>query len=164
MNPFLQSATARPSSYARWRRPRAPIGSGAGAHPLRQAVGALLMTAGLGFGASSAHAVDVNQANPQQLEGVRGIGPRMAEIIVKERERGGKFESLNDLAERVRGIGPKRAQALQEAGLQIGGAASQAAPGELRGKPAPGRAGAVKPEAKPETKAVASPPAARARP
>jgi len=164
MNPFLQSAAARPVPFARWRRPRAASGSGTPSHPLRQALGALLVTAGLSLAAPLAHAVDVNQANVQQLEGVRGIGPRMAEIIVKERERGGKFESLNDLAERVRGIGPKKAQALQEAGLQVGGAGPQAAAGDAAAKPAQGRAAAAKAEAKPETKPAASQSAARARP
>lgn len=168
MNPFFQSAAARPTPSARWRRSRASNGSAAGPRPLRQALGVLLVTAGLGFAAPLAHAVDLNQANAQQLEGVRGIGPRMAEIIVKERERGGKFESLNDLAERVRGIGPKKAQALQEAGLQVGGAQSQAGPGEGPAKPAQGRTAAVKPEAKPEAKPDARPAssqsAARARP
>lgn len=164
MNPFLQSAAARPAPHARWRRQRSPAGSGARPRPLRQVLGVLLVTAGLGFAAPLAHALDVNQANAQQLEGVRGIGPRMAEIIVKERERGGKFESLNDLAERVRGIGPKKAQALQEAGLLVGGAGAQAGPGEAAAKPAQVRAAAPKPEAKPEARPPSSQPAARARP
>lgn len=164
MNPFLQPTAVRPSPYARWRRPRAPIGSGTGPRSLRQALGALLVMAGLGFAAPLAHAVDVNQANVQQLEGVRGIGPRMAEIIIKERERGGKFESLNDLAERVRGIGPKKAQALQEAGLQIGGAQLPAGLGDAAAKPAQGRTAAARSEAKPEARPGTSQPAARARP
>jgi len=164
MNPFIQSVAARPAPRARWHRLRSSAGSGARPRPLRQVVGALLVTASLGFAAPLAHALDVNQANAQQLEGVRGIGPRMAEIIVKERERGGKFESLNDLAERVRGIGPKKAQALQEAGLLVGGAGSQVGPGEMAAKPAPGRAAAARSEAKPEAKPATSQPAARARP
>jgi competence protein ComEA len=153
MNPFLQSAAARPAPFARWRRQRTAVVPGAGKYPLRRALGALLVTAGLGLAAPAAHALDVNQANAQQLEGIRGIGPRMAEIIVKERERSGKFESLSDLAERVRGIGPKKAQALQEAGLQIGGTEPQAGAGEAAGgtsaKPAAGRAAAAKPVARP---------------
>lgn len=164
MNPFLQSAAAHPAPFARWRRARAALASGARPRPLRQALGALLVTAGLGLAAPLAHAVDLNQANAQQLEGVRGIGPRMAEIIIKERERGGKFESLTDLAERVRGIGPKKAQALQEAGLQVGGAGSQAGQGETAAKPAQGKPVAGKAEAKSEAKPAASQPAARARP
>ncbi|MGY6273194.1 ComEA family DNA-binding protein, partial [Achromobacter denitrificans] len=132
MNPFLHTAVARPAPSTPWRcarrqRPARPSGSRAKPRALRRVLGLLLMTAGLGFAASAARAVDVNQANAQQLEGVRGIGPRTAEIIVRERERGGKFESLDDLAERVRGIGMKKAQALQAAGLEVGGAAPPAA-------------------------------------
>lgn len=164
MNPFLQSAAAHPAPFARWRRARATLASGARPRPLRQALGALLVTAGLGLAAPQAHAVDLNQANAQQLEGVRGIGPRMAEIIIKERERGGKFESLNDLAERVRGIGPKKAQALQEAGLQVAGTGPQAGQGDTAAKPAQGKPAPGKAEAKSEAKPAASQPAARARP
>lgn len=146
MNPFLHSVTARPSPSTQWRsaarpgRQRQAGGQPCAAQPrpLRQALGALLLTAGLGLAASPAQAVDVNQASVQQLEGVRGIGPRTAEIIVQERERGGKFESLDDLAERVRGIGAKKAQALEAAGLQVGKAA--AAPKPAAARPAPGRA------------------------
>jgi len=155
MNPFLHPVAARPSPSTQWRsahrpRQRRPAGSAdSSARPraLRRALGALLMTAGLGFAASPAQAVDVNQASAQQLEGVRGIGPRTAEIIVQERERGGKFESLDDLAERVRGIGTKKAQALQAAGLQVGGAPAPAARGPsaapAAAKPAAAQPGAV---------------------
>lgn len=91
-------------------------------------MGELLVTAGLVVTAAPANALDVNQASAQQLEGIRGIGPRTAEIIVGERERGGKFDSFEDLAERVRGIGLKKAQALESAGLQVGAAASSGPP------------------------------------
>jgi len=142
MNPFLHAAAAQPSPSSRWRGARRPGLAGTPrtrqARALRRALGALLMMAGLGFAAAPAHAVDVNAASAQQLEGVRGIGPRTAEIIVRERERGGKFESLDDLAERVRGIGMKKAQALQAAGLQIGqaGAPAAAAAAPAAAKPA----------------------------
>ncbi|MCY1205263.1 comEA protein [compost metagenome] len=166
MNPFLQPVAARPSPFTQWRSARRPRrlrlagGPGSSAKPraLRRALGMLLVTAGLGFAAPPAHAVDVNQASAQQLEGVRGIGPRTAEIIVQERERGGKFESLDDLAERVRGIGMKKAQALQAAGLQVGGAA---APAGAAAVPAAARP-AAKPAAAPPSGVAAAP--ARARP
>ncbi|PPA77056.1 DUF655 domain-containing protein [Achromobacter spanius] len=80
----------------------------------------MLVSAALGFTAPDARAVDVNQATAQQLETIRGIGPRTAEIIINERDRGGRFDSFEDLAERVRGIGEKKAQALKAAGLQVG--------------------------------------------
>ncbi|HLS17720.1 MAG TPA: ComEA family DNA-binding protein [Paenalcaligenes sp.] len=62
-------------------------------------------------------AVDLNQASHAELQRLPGIGPKTAETIVEERERGGAFTSLQDLSARVRGIGPKKLEALQEAGL-----------------------------------------------
>jgi len=117
---------------------------------LRRTLGVLLVTAGLGVAAAPAHALDVNQASAQQLEGIRGIGPRTAEIIVGERDRGGKFDSFEDLAERVRGIGLKKAQALESAGLQIGagGPAATAAPSAKPGDK-PGAKAATKPATHP---------------
>lgn len=94
MNPFLESTVAT---------------------PLRALtlVGSLLMP-GLSF------AVDINTATPQQLQEIKGIGPKTAGIIIEERERGGRFESFADISERVKGIGPKKASSLQAAGLTVG--------------------------------------------
>ncbi|WP_313701412.1 helix-hairpin-helix domain-containing protein [Achromobacter sp.] len=164
MNPFVHSTVARNLPLAPWRRsrpaaiPACPRGR---PHALRRALGALLLSAGLGVAAPPAHAVDINQATAAQLEGVRGIGPRTAEIIVRERERGGGFESLDDLTERVRGIGQKKAQALQAAGLTIGavGAVSRPPPGASGAapgaRPASGKAGAAKPTTPPAASAPA---------
>lgn len=129
MNPFID-ATVAPAGLCRlWRRPSPPAAS----RPVRRvrrawrrAFSAMLMTAVVGLGAPCALAVDVNQASAQQLETIRGIGPRTAEVIVNERERGGRFESFEDLAERVRGIGQKKAQALEAAGLKVGDGAAPA--------------------------------------
>lgn len=65
-------------------------------------------------------AIDVNQASAEQLKGVRGIGPRTAQIIVEERARGGRYESFSDLSDRVKGIGPKKAASMRSSGLTIG--------------------------------------------
>lgn len=78
--------------------------------------------------AATAHALDVNTASAQQLEALRGVGPKTAQIIVQERLRGGQFESIEDLSDRVRGIGPKKAQALRAAGLRVGGRTGLADP------------------------------------
>lgn len=167
MNPFVQPTVARALPLSRWRKPRrastaaCPLARPRG---LRQAMGVLLLTAGLGVAAPPARAVDVNQANATQLESVRGIGPRTAEIIVRERERGGDFESLEDLTERVRGIGQKKAQALQAAGLTIGGKAgdSEATSSAPSIAPAtPARTGQTKPGA---AKPAAPTAPARAKP
>ncbi|WP_033455575.1 ComEA family DNA-binding protein, partial [Bordetella bronchiseptica] len=57
---------------------------------------------------------------------VRGVGPRTARVIIEERQRGGRFLSLEDLSERVSGIGLKKMQSLQAAGLTAGPAAPAA--------------------------------------
>ena len=69
---------------------------------------------------SLSQAVDVNRASAEQLETIRGIGPRTAQTIVQERVRGGPFESIDDLSDRVKGIGPKKAATLRASGLTVG--------------------------------------------
>ena len=58
------------------RRTSRPAATRVRPRRLQQALGALLVTAGLGVAAPPAQALDVNQASAQQLEGIRGIGPR----------------------------------------------------------------------------------------
>lgn len=48
--------------------------------------------------------VNINKASTEELESIRGIGPLLAERIVKDREANGRFERLEDLI-RVPGIG-----------------------------------------------------------
>ena len=67
----------------------------------------------------SAQAVNVNQASAAQLQQIKGIGPKTAESIIAERTRGGDFESLQDLSNRVKGIGPKRLAGLEASGLTV---------------------------------------------
>jgi len=75
------------------------------------------------FAAPGAFAVDVNTATQEQLLTVRGIGPKTAQMIMQERQRGGRYQSLQDLSDRVKGIGPQRAAAMRAAGLTVQGAA-----------------------------------------
>jgi competence protein ComEA len=138
MNPFLNDTIARPAPYADFSIGRLvpPDGSEAKtagrpkvprAVPVRHRFMAgkarrLAAAGGLALAlASSAHALDVNSASAEQLESLRGVGPKTARIIVQERQRGGRFESIEDFSDRVRGIGPKRARALQAAGLTVSG-------------------------------------------
>ncbi len=67
-------------------------------------------------------AVDINQASEQELQTVKGIGPKTAQQILEERNRAGKYASMVDLSERVRGIGPKKLSSLKAAGLTVGAA------------------------------------------
>ena len=71
--------------------------------------------------ANTVHAVDVNAATAAQLDAVKGIGPKTAQVIVDERARAGRFESLEDLSDRVKGIGPAKMATLRSAGLTVGG-------------------------------------------
>ncbi|NYT81654.1 helix-hairpin-helix domain-containing protein [Alcaligenaceae bacterium] len=125
MNPFTESTVARPlteTTHAKYggvvartrvRRRRGSTGPSLKAL-LRAGVLAGIFLPALSYG------VDVNSATPEQLRGVRGIGPKTAETIVEERTRGGRYESIEDLSDRVKGIGPKKATALQAAGLTVG--------------------------------------------
>src|SRR5690606_31153307 len=44
-------------------------------------------------------AVDVNVATLDQLRSIKGIGPKTAELIIEERTRAGRYESIDDLSE-----------------------------------------------------------------
>lgn len=102
MNPFLHETVAQPQ---------------------RSGWSVLLRAAGVAAlaWAGTAGAVDLNSATLEQLRGVRGIGAKTAQMILDERDRGGRYVSFADLSDRVRGIGPRRAQTLQSAGLTIDG-------------------------------------------
>ncbi|MBB1625495.1 helix-hairpin-helix domain-containing protein [Achromobacter sp. UMC71] len=176
MNPFLHSTLAGHLSAAPWRRLRRQAATRGGRRAWRQALGVALLAAGMAH--APAQALDVNGATTQQLEGIRGIGPRTAETIVRERDRAGKFDSLQDLAERVRGISQKKAEALEAAGLTVGagGSAPKAGPapsggtgaaGTKAAAPAQGDAKAAVPgagAAKAGASRQASKPASTARP
>lgn len=88
-----------------------------------------------------AGAVDLNTADVQQLQQVKGIGPRTAELILEERQRGGPFDSLQDLADRVKGIGAKKIITMEQSGLKVEPAkaqsktASSPADADIRRKP-----------------------------
>lgn len=66
-----------------------------------------------------AWALDLNTASSEALQSLRGVGPRMAERILLERERS-PFVSLEDLASRVRGVGPATLDKLRSQGLTVG--------------------------------------------
>jgi competence protein ComEA len=65
-------------------------------------------------GGSGEAKVSLGSATVEDLDGVDGIGPTLAERIVEQRTKSGGFGSLGDLSE-VDGIGEKRLQALREA-------------------------------------------------
>ena len=71
-------------------------------------------------------AVDVNQATPAQLDGIKGIGPGISGKIVDERKKG-NFKSWEDFIERVKGIGEGNAAKFSAAGLTVSGTGYKAA-------------------------------------
>jgi competence protein ComEA len=58
--------------------------------------------------------VHLSTATSEQLDGIDGIGPTLAERIIEYRDAHGGFRSLQELAE-VEGIGEKRLATLREA-------------------------------------------------
>lgn len=143
MNPFLYSTVARPLSRDEVRSfPPAAQSSPRHRSARARRVARSLGMAGLAAVAwsTATWAVDLNTATIAQLQGVRGIGPKTAQIIHQERERGGRYTSFEDLSDRVRGIGPKRAETLRASGLTIGEAAgTSAAPQDTAGAKPTGR-------------------------
>jgi competence protein ComEA len=74
-----------------------------------------------GAGAAGANAaaapgvkVSLGSATVEQLDGLDGIGPTLAQRIVEYRQAHGGFSSIDQLGE-VEGIGEKRLEALREA-------------------------------------------------
>ena len=68
-------------------------------------------------GAPSAASIHLSTATVEQLDGVDGIGPTLAQRIIEYRDAHGGFRSLAELAQ-VDGIGEKRLATLREA-LQL---------------------------------------------
>ncbi|HBI83956.1 DUF655 domain-containing protein [Orrella sp. NBD-18] len=111
MNPFLYDTVAKPLSES---------GLALLSHRVKsRRAGVIALVAAAGMSSFSAQALDVNVATQSELQTIKGVGPRTAQIIVQERQRAGNFESLQDLSERVRGIGLKKLQAMQQAGLAV---------------------------------------------
>ena len=57
--------------------------------------------------------VNVNKAGLEELQSVRGIGPSLAERIIRYREENGPFRQIDDLAQ-VRGIGAGTLQRIKK--------------------------------------------------
>jgi competence protein ComEA len=79
-------------------------------------VAAPVPAAPAGGGAAAAGSdgpVDLNTATAAELEELPGVGPAIAEAILDERERRGRFDTVEDLLD-VRGIGDARLEQLRD--------------------------------------------------
>jgi len=94
-----------------------PAGSPAGTAPA-PAAGAPSGGAGPASGGAAsggaATGIHLSTATVEQLDGVDGIGPTLAQRIIEYRDGHGGFRSLTELAQ-VEGIGEKRLATLREA-------------------------------------------------
>jgi competence protein ComEA len=70
--------------------------------------------------AELAGAVEVNQANEAELDGVRGFGPPTTARILQERAKA-PFADWVDLMRRVKGIKDARARQLSSEGMTVNG-------------------------------------------
>jgi len=60
-----------------------------------------------------AEKVNINTATAAQLQRISGIGPTIADRIVKYREEHGLFKTVQDITH-VKGIGPKKYEAIKD--------------------------------------------------
>lgn len=68
---------------------------------------------------STVYGFELNSASSFELESTRGIGQKLAQTIVVEREAHGPFKDWNDFKMRVNGIGDKSLKKLQNNGLTL---------------------------------------------
>lgn len=57
--------------------------------------------------------LDINRATAAELDTLKGIGPSKAQAIIEDREKNGRFTTIDDLL-RVNGIGEKLLSGIQE--------------------------------------------------
>jgi competence protein ComEA len=80
----------------------------------------VLVTLFVAMGAAFAQ-VDANKGDQAALDSVKGIGPKISQTIVDERNAHGAFKDWADFEKRVKGVGDKKAAALSQAGLTVNG-------------------------------------------
>jgi competence protein ComEA len=65
-------------------------------------------------------AVEINKADIQSLQTIKGIGPGVSTKIIQEREKSA-FKDWGDMVHRVKGIGAATASKLSQEGLTVNG-------------------------------------------
>ncbi|MBL7249530.1 helix-hairpin-helix domain-containing protein [Alcanivorax marinus] len=64
-------------------------------------------------GAAASAPVNLNTASAEELQALRGVGPKTAELIVRWREEEGPFQSVEQLLA-IKGIGEKTLARLRD--------------------------------------------------
>ena len=67
-------------------------------------------------------ALDINQANEAELDGLKGMGPTLSAKVLAARAQG-PFLNWNDVIHRVAGLRQAKAQQFSEQGLTVNGQA-----------------------------------------
>jgi len=70
----------------------------------------LMLSIGLAFAGET---VNINTANMEQLQSIKGVGSSTANAIVEYRKINGSFQNVADLVN-VKGIGEKKLEKLQD--------------------------------------------------
>ena len=77
-------------------------------------LGTLLATGLIATAATASQdPINVNEAGPERLQQINGIGPATAQAIVEDRERNGPFERIGAMT-RVNGIGDVTLESMRE--------------------------------------------------
>jgi competence protein ComEA len=91
----------------------APVADGSQVYVPKQGE-AVPSGAGGGAGATTpAGPLDLNTATLEQLDALPGVGPATAQAILDQRDKVGRFASVDDLLD-VRGIGPAKLEGLRD--------------------------------------------------
>jgi competence protein ComEA len=77
---------------------------------------------------------DVNRLEAGRLQAVKGIGPKMSQRIVEERQRS-PFRDWDDFIDRMPGVGERTAQKFSAQGLTVNGQSFGSAPANARRTP-----------------------------
>lgn len=74
---------------------------------------------------------DVNRLEAGRLQAVKGIGPKLSQRIVEERQRS-PFRDWDDFIDRMPGVGERTAQKFSAQGLTVNGQSFGSAPANAR--------------------------------
>lgn len=64
--------------------------------------------------------INVNTAGSDELQTLKGVGPRVAMKFIAERQANGPFRSLEDIQRRVLGVDDRMLESLRRQGLYAG--------------------------------------------